>query len=65
MSYGRLIVPKASSAWYFVVVEAFSYNPLRRFIINSTPFSLAMSLSGISKKASCAPPSRDETKAGR
>ena len=44
-------------------VESFLWNLLRRLIITSTPFSLAVSFSGISKTTSCVPPSRGKSKA--
>ena len=63
MSHDHLNVSKASNAWYFVAVESFLYDLFRWLIITSTPFSLAMLFSGISKTASCASPSRDNIKA--
>ena len=43
------MVQKASNTWYFVTVEFFLYNLLKPLIIISTPFSLAMPFSEISK----------------
>ena len=59
MVAGFLNVSNASKAWYLVIVEAFLNSLFKRSIIASTPFSLVISSSSASIKASSVTSSRD------